>query len=169
MPRRSVSSADSPIASATVPSPSTPPAGPRRPQDPVTHRLTLVAGAPRGPARAAAQTQKPGMGRRRSHPYGRPMTTLHIEHPITDYDTWAVGVRRLGRRSQGGWCDQRTCRSPGRRPALHRRGSRLRFDRAGDLVPGVPGDAGLDVHDVPPALAGRPRTAILELGPATAH
>ena len=35
------------------------------------------------------------MGALRAGAYGRPMTTLHIEHPITDYDTWRAAFDSL--------------------------------------------------------------------------
>jgi len=39
------------------------------------------------------------------------MVTLHIEHPITDFDTWRAAFDRFGRaRADGGVLSARVCR-----------------------------------------------------------
>ena len=43
----------------------------------------------------APKPHEPGMGTRRHPSYVRPMTTLHIEHPITDYETWRTAFDRF--------------------------------------------------------------------------
>jgi hypothetical protein len=52
---------------------------------------------------ATRKPQEPGIGAASAQAYGRVMATLHIEHPITDYDTWRTAFERLAdaRRTAG--------------------------------------------------------------------
>ena len=96
------------------------------------------------------------------------MPTLHIEHAITDLDTWLAAFDRFAdRRAAAGVIDQRIWR-----PADDQRYIVLDLDFATTgqatsflqflqtQVWATPGDA--------PALAGTPKTTILEAVPAPA-
>jgi hypothetical protein len=96
------------------------------------------------------------------------MPTLHIEHPITDFETWSSAFARFAEaRRQAGVRAQRVQR-PADDPryvvidldfgTLREAETFLRFLKT--QVWGVPGNA--------PALAGSPQTRILEAAPATA-
>lgn len=51
------------------------------------------------------------MGTSTLHPYGHAMATLLIEHPITDFDTWAAAFRSFGTaRRNAGVCAHRVSR-----------------------------------------------------------
>jgi hypothetical protein len=96
------------------------------------------------------------------------MATLHIEHPITDFDTWSSAFARFaGARRRAGVRAQRVQRPAGDPNYVvidldfGTRGEAeafLRFLQA--QVWGVPGNA--------PALAGSPQAMILEPAAATA-
>lgn len=95
------------------------------------------------------------------------MTTLHIEHPITDYATWRAAFDSLAQvRRAAGVIGERVSR---------------RVDDPNYIVVGLDFDSTeraasflefLETRvwrtTTAPALAGRPRTAILELGAAGA-
>ena len=97
------------------------------------------------------------------------MPTLHIEHPITDLDTWLAAFDRFAdRRAAAGVTDQRVWQ-----PADDQRYIvlNLDFDTTDQAtsflqflrteVWASPGNA--------PALAGTPRTTILEAVPSLLH
>ena len=96
------------------------------------------------------------------------MPTLHIEHPITDFDAWNSAFSRFAeaRRQAGVWAQriQRPLDDPRYVVVDLDFGTRgeaeafLRFLKT--QVWGIPGNA--------PALAGNPQTMILEPAPATA-
>ena len=97
------------------------------------------------------------------------MTTLHIEHPITDYDTWRSAFDGLAAvRREAGVISERVAR-PVDDP--HYIVLDLDFDsteQAASFLGFLETQVWTSTMTAP-ALAGRPRTAILELGPATAH
>lgn len=100
-------------------------------------------------------------------PYGPPMTTLHIEHPITDYVTWRAAFdRQAGARRAAGVGAERVAR-PVDDPCYIVVG--LDFDTA-DQAAGFLRYLETQVWSSPtaaPALGGRPRTAILEAEPTS--
>lgn len=108
------------------------------------------------------------MGGATPRPYGDPMATLHIEHPITDYDTWRAAFDGFAEaRRRAGVTGERVAR-PVDDPAYivvaldfgtaEQATGFLRFLE--DAVWSSPTSA--------PALAGRPRTLVLEPAPAPA-
>jgi hypothetical protein len=90
------------------------------------------------------------------------MATLHIEHPISDFDTWnAAFARFAGARRQAGVRDQRILRPVGD-PAYVV--VDLDFDTVGEAEKflGFLRANVWAVADNSPALAGEPQTRILE-------
>ncbi len=96
------------------------------------------------------------------------MATLHIEHPITDYDIWRAAFDRFaGARRDAGVLAERVAR-PIDDPRYIMIG--LDFDtteQASAFLRFLESQIWNSTTSAP-ALAGRPRTAILESGPATA-
>jgi putative NADH-flavin reductase len=94
-----------------------------------------------------------------------PMATLHIEHPISDFDTWNAAFARLaGARHQAGVRDQRILRPVGD-PAYVV--VDLDFDTVGEAEKFL-GFLRANVWGTPensPALAGEPQTRILQAAP----
>ena len=106
------------------------------------------------------------MGNVRRSPYVQVMTTLHIEHRITDYDTWRVAFDRLAEaRRRAGVIAGRVSRPVDDPKYIV---VNLYFDTAQHAT------AFLDFLEThvwasvaaAPALDGRPKTAILEPEPA---
>jgi hypothetical protein len=106
------------------------------------------------------------MGAAPPSPYGRPMTTLHIEHPITDYPTWRAAFdRQVDARRRAGVVSGRVAR-PVEDPNYIV--VALDFDTAEHAA------AFLEFLETKvwasasaaPALGGRPRTSILRPEPA---
>ena len=94
------------------------------------------------------------------------MATLHIEHPITDFDTWNAAFARFAdARRQAGVRQQRVCR-PVDDPAY------VVVDLDFDSVADAEKFLGFLQENVwassenAPALAGKPQTQILEAAPA---
>lgn len=102
----------------------------------------------------------------RTRRYLRGMITLHIEHPITDYDTWRTAFDRFATaRHQAGVVGERVTR-PVDDP--HYIVVALEFDSTEQAV-GFRKFLETQVWSstaASPGLAGRPRTAILEPAPA---
>lgn len=96
------------------------------------------------------------------------MTTLHIEHPITDYDTWRSAFDGFAQvRREAGVIGERVSR-PVDDPRYIVVG--LDFDsteHAASFLRFLETQVWTSTTSAP-ALNGRPRTAILELGPAAA-
>ena len=103
-----------------------------------------------------------GMVPERNHRYVRRMVTLHIEHPITDYETWRTAFDRFGdARLQAGVVSERVARP---------------FDDPRYIVVDLDfesAERAVNFREfletqvwsstaASPGLAGRPRTAILE-------
>ena len=96
------------------------------------------------------------------------MTTLHIEHPITDYETWRSAFDGFAQiRREAGVIGERVSR-PVDDPHYIVVG--LDFDsteHAASFLRFLETQVWTSTTSAP-ALAGRPKTAILELGPAVA-
>lgn len=91
-----------------------------------------------------------------------PMTTLHIEHPVTDFSTWSVAFDRFaGMRREGGVCGERVSR-----PVDDDRYVVVDLDfptrEQAERFLGLLRTRVWSSPDRSPALAGTPRTRLLE-------
>jgi hypothetical protein len=94
------------------------------------------------------------------------MATLHIEHPITDFDTWNAAFARFADARRRAGVRQQRIQRPVGNPAY------VVIDLDFDTVGEAEKFLGLLEQNVwassenAPALAGRPQTQILEAAPA---
>ena len=101
------------------------------------------------------------------------MTTLHIEHPITDYPTWRTAFDRFApARAQAGVLAERIARPVGEDGTVDERSIVIELDFAS--IAGAGGFRHFLETQVwgssanAPGLAGAPRTMLLEpVGPAS--